>query len=488
MNTAIDRQPLSRQQFLPSAFHHEMNQSHSALRDSRSALERFAPGLLLVIDVVVWLFSLAGCIYLLPHSISNFPFIWIAPIVGVISLYLIGGYDRRTDFLGLAYVSEHLIGLFAGVLVSMFLVYAFSAYHEAVKPSRALVPILFLVFALPSIYFRRVFGGHLQRHHSSRSLLILGAGSDARQFYREYVQSGLDWKLEFVDPLGVAGQNVAIDGAGSPIIASDAPAQLAKVDARYAAVLLACDALKLPSPVLQRLIAMHCSHVPVLTVEAFHEKHWRRVSIEAVGPDWLFDCEFRLARGSLFSHVKRIFDIAISSMGLVMLSPLLLFAGLVIRLESPGSAIFRQERVGRDGRVFLMYKLRTMRENKGDMYTRKGDQRITRFGNWLRITRLDELPQLWNVLIGDMSLIGPRAEWVKCAEIYEREIPNYHLRHLVTPGITGWAQVKFKYGESESDTIEKFQFDLYYIRYFSLELDVSIVLKTIHTIITGKGR
>ncbi|MES2572734.1 MAG: exopolysaccharide biosynthesis polyprenyl glycosylphosphotransferase [Verrucomicrobiota bacterium] len=465
-----------------------MSQSRTELHDSRSTLERFAPGVLLSVDFATWIAALFGSVYLLPHSQFNLSLIWIAPLVGIVSLYLIGGYDRRTDFLGLAYVSEHLIGLFAAALVAMFLVYAFSAYNETIKPSRALVPMLFLLFTVPSIYFRRVFGGHLQRHHCSRSLLVLGAGGEAARFYREYAESSFDWKLEFVDPFGTVKSGQRIDGEQSPVVESDAVAKLAKVNARYAAILLACDAPQLPSSILQRLITMHCSHVPVLTLEAFHEKHWRRVSINAVGPEWLFDCEFRLARGSLFSHVKRLIDVTISALGLIFLFPLLVIAGVIIRLESRGPAIFRQERVGRDGRIFLMYKLRTMRENSGDIYTRKGDQRITRFGNWLRVTRLDELPQLWNVLIGDMSLIGPRAEWVKCAEIYERDIPNYHLRHLVTPGITGWAQVRFKYGESESDTIEKFQFDLYYIRYFSLELDVSIVLKTIHTIICGGGR
>jgi lipopolysaccharide/colanic/teichoic acid biosynthesis glycosyltransferase len=113
---------------------------------------------------------------------------------------------------------------------------------------------------------------------------------------------------------------------------------------------------------------------------------------------------------------------------------------------------------------------------------------VTRAGRWLRKLRLDELPQLWNVLKGDMSLIGPRAEWIRCSEQYEKRIPFYHFRHLVKPGITGWAQVNYPYGESDEDTGEKLQYDLYYIRHYSLKLDAMIVLKTVHTMLFGKGR
>jgi lipopolysaccharide/colanic/teichoic acid biosynthesis glycosyltransferase len=158
-------------------------------------------------------------------------------------------------------------------------------------------------------------------------------------------------------------------------------------------------------------------------------------------------------------------------------------------VESVGPALFRQRRVGRDGRIFTMFKFRTMHpSNNRDIYTRQDDQRVTRVGWYLRRARLDELPQLWNVLIGDMSLIGPRAEWVKCAAVYEEEICLYHLRHLVKPGITGWAQVKFRYGESRYDAVTKFEYDLYYIRHFSLLLDVTIILKTFYTMICGRGR
>jgi exopolysaccharide biosynthesis polyprenyl glycosylphosphotransferase len=363
-----------------------------------------------------------------------------------------------------------------------------STFNLNVKPSRAFIPVIFGLFAIYSSCIRRVYGICFRRRCAGRALLILGNKEEAGSFYRSYTESGFGWSLEFVDPVGGAART-RVDGEGSPVIDTDVMAKLADGMDRYAAVVLACDPPRLQSSVLLRLIKMHASNVPVITKEAFHELRWDRVSIDSVGPKWIFDHEFRLAHDSAYSYLKRLLDILVAVTALAVLIPVLVIIGWSIRLESPGPALFRQRRVGRDGRVFAMLKFRTMYSSgNGDIYTRQDDQRVTPFGHWLRRARLDELPQLWNVLIGDMSLIGPRAEWVKCAEVYEEEICLYHLRHLVKPGITGWAQVKFRYGESKNDAIIKFEYDLYYIRHFSLHMDVTIILKTLHTMVCGKGR
>jgi lipopolysaccharide/colanic/teichoic acid biosynthesis glycosyltransferase len=165
-------------------------------------------------------------------------------------------------------------------------------------------------------------------------------------------------------------------------------------------------------------------------------------------------------------------------------------AALAIWLDDRGPVFFAQTRVGKNHVPFRLLKLRTMHaaQTEGAPYTQPNDTRITRVGRFLRNTRLDELPQLWNVLRGEMSLIGPRAEWVRLVENYEREVPCYYFRHLVKPGITGWAQVNYPYGASLEDTTRKLEYDLYYIRHFSFLLDASIVLKTIHIMLFGKGR
>ncbi|HEX2862619.1 MAG TPA: sugar transferase, partial [Lacunisphaera sp.] len=185
----------------------------------------------------------------------------------------------------------------------------------------------------------------------------------------------------------------------------------------------------------------------------------------------------------------RIADITLALLGLVLTLPFFPLVAAAIWLEDRGPVFFRQPRIGKNRLPFTILKLRTMRmDHDGAHYTGKNDDRITVTGRLLRATRLDEVPQLWNVLVGAMSLIGPRAEWAVLVDEYEKKIPCYHFRHLVKPGITGWAQVNYPYGANLDDTLRKLEYDLYYIRYFSFVLDASIVLKTIHIMVFGKGR
>jgi lipopolysaccharide/colanic/teichoic acid biosynthesis glycosyltransferase len=235
---------------------------------------------------------------------------------------------------------------------------------------------------------------------------------------------------------------------------------------------------------------LHFSGTTTYTLELFHEVYWRKIPLYRLNPTWLFQEGFHSARDPVFERLKRLSDIGLSLLGLVLASPLLLLCAAAVWLEDRGPVFYLQTRVGKNRAPFQVYKFRTMRsgEATGDLYTQPNDRRITRTGRLLRAMRFDEFPQLWNVLHGEMSLIGPRAEWIRLVERYEREIPCYHFRHLVKPGITGWAQVNYPYGANLDDTLRKLEYDLYYIRYFSFTLDASIVLKTIHIMLFGKGR
>ncbi len=245
---------------------------------------------------------------------------------------------------------------------------------------------------------------------------------------------------------------------------------------------------------LNRLIRTQFQRTRVYTLESFYETHWRYVPLEAIDPVWPLQTGFQLARISPYHYLKRLSDLVLSALLLAIFSPLVALIALAIWLEDRGPVIFHQKRVGREGTPFTLFKFRTMRVRReeddahDDIYTREGDPRITRVGRWVRKLRLDELPQLINVLAGEMSLIGPRAEWTRCAEKYENKIAFYYFRHLVKPGITGWAQVNYPYGESDADAIEKLKYDLYYIRHYSLKLDAMIVLKTVHVMLFGAGR
>jgi exopolysaccharide biosynthesis polyprenyl glycosylphosphotransferase len=450
---------------------------------------------LLASDSCLWLLSLIGISFSLP-SLASLPRI---PTPSVITLpllclagvlYSISAYNSKTDMLSLEFTSTYLIGIVTALCLSLAAVYFLGTFGSENQPRRLMIPLAFVVFAPAALLVRRLLFGRIARLAETKgALLVIGSGEDAIEFYRSYRRINERHAIRFIDPCIDSNTPFSLDGPGSPAFDPHWERRINRVGSRYDAVILARAPSELPIELTERLIDIHFHQTPVFTVDAFFECNWRRVYLRGVSPEWLFQEGFHLTRRSATSHLKRLIDIAVSAVALTALLPLLSLIAVVIRLEDRGRAIFRQSRVGLRGRVFTIFKFRTMREApEGDLYTRTGDHRVTRFGAFLRRSRLDELPQLWNVLRGDMSLIGPRAEWTKCAEIYEKEIPNYHLRHLVRPGITGWAQINYPYGENLQDAIEKLRFDLYYIRYFSLLLDWSTMLKTIHVMLFGKGR
>jgi exopolysaccharide biosynthesis polyprenyl glycosylphosphotransferase len=196
-------------------------------------------------------------------------------------------------------------------------------------------------------------------------------------------------------------------------------------------------------------------------------------------------------QGVLRHAVKRLFDVAVSGTLLVLCLPVLLLAALCIFLESGLPILYRQERVGRDGRVFILLKLRSMRKDAetagAAQWASADDARATRVGRFIRMSRIDELPQLFNVLKGEMSLVGPRPERPFFVDQLAKQVPYYSLRHGVKPGITGWAQVRYAYGASVDGAIEKLQHDLYYVKNHSLFLDSMILIATVEVVLWGKG-
>jgi sugar transferase (PEP-CTERM system associated) len=215
-----------------------------------------------------------------------------------------------------------------------------------------------------------------------------------------------------------------------------------------------------------------------------------KVPIESIRMSWLlFSPGYSASR--LFLIYKRFASVMSSIIGLLLSLPLLPFVVLAIKVSSPGQVLYRQNRVGRDGVLFCCYKFRTMRSDAeadtGPTWANYDDPRITRVGRFLRKTHLDEIPQLLNVLRGDMSLVGPRPERPEFVAALKQEIPYYHLRHSVRPGITGWAQVLYKYGSSVEDAKEKLRYDLYYIKNASAGLDLLIIFNTIKIVLLGRG-
>jgi exopolysaccharide biosynthesis polyprenyl glycosylphosphotransferase len=457
----------------------------------------WAPGVAcLVLDVLGWILIYGTISYLRRDLffVGPFEFLLVDVIQVVVlcqALFMIGGYDRNIDKRSLTYTAEHILAVIGAAAVSSLILYSAAVYDGSIKPSRGVVLLAFLVFLPWSMLYRRLLQGLIAESTASRAFLVIGSGELAARFYEAYRQSPTRQRLEFVDSdRSRVGQHIA--GSASPVIEGDLESKLANLNRRYSGVVLAERLDHLDSDLLERLVRTQFQRTRVYTLESFYEAHWRHVPVYSIDPVWPLQMGFQLAQNSPYHYLKRSFDIAFSSALLVVSFPLMGLIAVAVWLGSGRPVFFQQARVGREGKPFTAYKFRTMRSNssndESDIYTRENDPRITPLGRSLRKLRLDELPQLWNVLRGDMSLIGPRAEWTKCAERYEQKIPFYHFRHLVKPGITGWAQVNYPYGESDEDAIEKLKYDLYYIRHYSLKLDAMIVLKTVHTVLFGKGR
>jgi sugar transferase (PEP-CTERM system associated) len=222
----------------------------------------------------------------------------------------------------------------------------------------------------------------------------------------------------------------------------------------------------------------------------FYEKQTGKILVTDLRPSWLIFAD-GFVKTHLTQTIKRSLDLVLASVGLLFVLPVMALVALAIKLDSQGPMLFRQERVGQNGRLFTLKKFRSMYQDaekrSGPVWAAADDPRITRVGRVVRRTRLDELPQLFNVLMGEMSFIGPRPERPEFVRMLQRQIPFYMQRLSVKPGITGWAQVRHQYAASVEDTLEKLQYDLYYIKNLSLFLDLLILLSTIQVVLFGRG-
>jgi len=230
--------------------------------------------------------------------------------------------------------------------------------------------------------------------------------------------------------------------------------------------------------------------IEVIDAPSFYEQVTGKLLIENITPSWfIFSDGFRITQSKML--LKRVFDMFTSVAGLLVALPLIPFVLLAIRIDSPGPVLFRQSRVGQKGKEFALYKFRTMRDGAEDatgaVWSQENDPRVTRIGRILRQSRLDEIPQLYNVLKGDMSLVGPRPERPEFISELREAIPFYTERHFVKPGITGWAQIKYPYGASVEDSLEKLRYDLFYIKHLSFFLDLLILVETAKVMLFGRG-
>jgi len=338
------------------------------------------------------------------------------------------------------------------------------------------------------IGWRLVFDWITRRLGTPERLVLVGTSPAGVALARELHER---WNLGvkivgFVDadPARV-GERVINPGIIGTI--EDIPAIVRERSVDRVVVNLADSRGKLP---MDKLLEMKLNGVRFDDLASVYEECTGKIAVENLRPSWLiFSAGFR--KGRVLRAAKRTIDLCAAGVGLVLATPIMLAIWLAVKATSDGPVVYSQERVGLHGRLFIVHKFRSMRQNAesgtGAVWARLDDDRVTPVGRFLRQTRLDELPQLWNVLLGDMSLVGPRPERPEFVRALAQQIPFYGERHAIKPGITGWAQVRYTYAASVVDSMEKLQYDLFYIKNLSVALDFYIILKTIKTVLLRRG-
>jgi len=319
-----------------------------------------------------------------------------------------------------------------------------------------------------------------------KRLLIIGTSPTAISFARELEgrdELGVEI-VGFVDPDASASGTSAARVIGS---IEDIPAIVRARSVDRVVVSLADARGKLP---MATLLQMKLDGVTFDHLASVYEEYTGKIAVENLRPSWLIFADgFRKSRGHAI--VKRVTDVCFAAAALIVLFPVLLLVALAVRLTSQGPILYHQRRVGQNGQLFYVHKFRSMladaEATTGAVWAKKGDARITPLGGFMRRSRLDELPQLWNILCGHMSVVGPRPERPEFVGALRQQIPFYAQRHVVKPGLTGWAQVRYTYGASVEDAMEKLQYDLFYIKHMSIALDVLIMLATVKTVLLRKG-
>ncbi|HEX6820872.1 MAG TPA: TIGR03013 family XrtA/PEP-CTERM system glycosyltransferase [Candidatus Sulfotelmatobacter sp.] len=337
-----------------------------------------------------------------------------------------------------------------------------------------------VILAVSLFCWRSAYGWLVCQPFFRERVYVLGTGDRAQRLVSGLRRPGLG--IEVVGWTGNIEGELTLDSVGDHL------AGLAKERGVHR-VIVAMPNRRGTIPV-QQLLNLRLAGVKVEEATSWLEKLTGRIEVEQLYPSW-----FIFAEGFRFSTVnrilRRIVNFIAAFCGLVLALPVLPFVALAVKISSKGSVFYRQERVGRGSETFYCYKFRTMRQDAeadtGATWATDDDPRITKVGKYLRLLRLDEIPQLWCVLKGDMHFVGPRPERPEFVKWLSREIPYYNLRHVVRPGITGWAQVQYKYGNTLEDAREKLQYDLFYIKNASIGLDLLIMFHTVKIVLLGRG-
>lgn len=444
--------------------------------------------ILLLGDIILLYAALYGAL-LLRNNFIVAPEIWQLnwPDFSVVfGLWLIVFYIA--DFYELAHAKNNKIfivrsGIILVLMTIVALAYFYGLPNISIAPKRIL--LYDMILTLPLLIAWRGLYNHVIKLPTT-NCIILGLNQETETIVHELSQHP-QWGYKVVNIFDAQSQPTL---APIPII-SNLELLPETIDKTHTSVIIINDALLQSQEHSEALFSLINKQIRVMTLTKFYEEIVRKVPLYSISKLWFLDALSEKSTRVWYDRIKRLMDIVGAILGLVITLPLYPIFFLAIRLDSKGSFFYRHTRVGQYGNPFTVIKFRSMvddAEKNGEQWTTKNDTRITRVGKVMRKMRLDELPQLMNILLGNMSFVGPRAERPGFTDQLAKQIPFFKQRLLVKPGLTGWAQVNYKYGESIEDALEKLQYDLFYIKNRSLYLDLSIILKTIRIVLTGAGQ
>ncbi len=374
--------------------------------------------------------------------------------------------------------------------ITCALIYLSGTWGQHPLLGRGILLVSLGIFTIWAVILRLWAVQWLRSHAQQSRWLMLGADDCAMKFAQMFLTQNPLGRLVV---LTQAGQNITeLAQTETQISCGGTLSDLPSWSQQLWSGVVVADQIDFSDAQVQNLMQLRLQGIPVYRLPDICETLWYKLPSSLLEDKWLaFSSGFNLVSDGVSLKLKRFADLILTGLLLIVLFPLMLFVALLIKLDSPGPIFYSQLRTGLYGKPFRVYKFRSMyqdAEKRGAQWASQRDPRITRVGYWLRILRIDELPQIWNVLRGDMSLIGPRPERPEFDIKLKEAIPYYELRYLVKPGITGWAQVLYPYGASVEDAYEKLAYDLYYIKNYSLWLDIAIAFKTVRVVLLGKGR
>jgi len=404
-------------------------------------------------------------------------------LVVMFSSFLLELYDEKRYWTK----SDTLVRVFIGLMLSFVILSAIYYLLPFVKLGRGILVLSLCAFGAFQFLWHIGYSAFMHAKGFARKVLVLGAGAMAQQIGSLIAQTNHQHVLIGYHKCNCASESICVPlqeivGNGNGLLQA-----VEQVKAQKIVVSMSEQRGTLP---IRDMLSCKLNGVEIVDAPTFYEEMNGKLLLENIRPSWfIFSNGFRITPAKRVN--KRVIDFLLAIVGMFMSAPLLPVIALAIKIDSKGPVFFKQVRVGEREKPFVLYKFRTMREDAesttGAVWAQKSDDRITRVGKVLRKSRLDEIPQIYNVVKGEMSLIGPRPERPEFVEKLKEIIPYYSERHFVKPGITGWAQTKYPYGASVEDAIEKLRFDLFYIKKLSFFFDLLIILETIKVVLFGRG-